>query len=113
MALITTCVYEFAHCIQHLNYKPKNSFLQKLKREHLLHHFYNESANIGIVSFFSDRLFRSYFKTAKECPKSQTVFTLGYDLEEARRYPKVMKLTGAPPIDKPPTALETRTEQAG
>lgn len=106
MALITTCVYEFFHCIQHLNYKPKSRFVQKLKREHLLHHFHNESANMGIVSFLPDRIFRSYFKTAKDCAKSQTVFNLGYDLEEARRYPKVMELTGAPPRDRPRTALE-------
>lgn len=113
MALITTCVYEFFHCIQHLNYKPKSPLVQKLKREHMLHHFHNESANMGIVSFSPDRIFHSYFKTAKDCPKSRTVFNLGYDLEEARRYPKVMELTGAPPRDKPPTALETKTEQVG
>lgn len=113
MALITTCVYEFIHCIQHLNYKPRSTFIQKLKREHLLHHFHNESINMGIVSFFPDRVFQSYFRTAKDCPKSPTVFNLGYDLAEAERYPKVMELTGAPPRDKPPTALETKAEQAG
>lgn len=113
MALITTCVYEFFHCIQHLNYKPKSRFVQKLKREHLLHHFHNEAVNMGIVSFLPDMVFHSYFKTAKDCPKSPTVFNLGYDQQEASRYPKVMELTGAPPRDKPPTASETRTEQAG
>lgn len=110
MALLTTCVYEFFHCIQHLNYKPKNRLLQKLKREHLLHHFHNESVNMGIVSFLPDKIFHSYFKTARDCPKSPTVFNLGYDLEQARIYPRVMELTGAPPRSKPPTASQSKTE---
>ncbi|HTQ71633.1 MAG TPA: sterol desaturase family protein [Acidocella sp.] len=104
-ALISTCVYEFFHCIQHLNYKPKNSFVQKLKRDHLLHHFQNENGNYGIVSFLPDKVFHSYYPNAKDCPKSPTVFNLGYDLEEAKRYPWVMELTGAPPRDKPPSAM--------
>ncbi|MBU6450069.1 MAG: sterol desaturase family protein, partial [Rhodospirillales bacterium] len=105
-ALVTTCVYEFCHCIQHLNYKPKNRFVQKLKRDHLLHHFQNETVNYGIVSFLADELFNSYVPNAKDCPKSPTVFNLGYDLEQARRYPWVMELTGAPPRDKPPGAAQ-------
>ncbi len=109
-ALVSTCVYEFFHCIQHLNYKPKNSLVQKLKRDHLLHHFQNENGNYGIVSFLPDRVFNSYYPNAKDCPKSPTVFNLGYDLEEAKRYPWVMELTGAPPRDKPPSAME---DQAG
>ncbi len=104
-ALLTTCVYEFVHCIQHLNYKPKSRLLQRLKREHLLHHFQNENGNYGIVSAMPDRCFGSYYATARDAPKSPTVFNLGYDLEQARRYPRVMELTGAPPRDKPPGAV--------
>jgi sterol desaturase/sphingolipid hydroxylase (fatty acid hydroxylase superfamily) len=103
-ALITTCVYEFIHCIQHLNVKPKSRLLQKLKREHLMHHFHHENGNYGIVSFLPDRLFGSYYATARNVPRSPTVFNLGYDLDEARLYPWVMELTGAPPRDKPPSA---------
>ncbi len=105
-ALFITCVYEFFHCIQHLNYKPRNRFIQKLKRDHLLHHFQSEQVNYGIVSFLPDMLFHTYASQAKDCPKSPTVFNLGYDLEEARRYPWVMRKTGAPPLDKPPPAME-------
>ncbi|MCB5943892.1 sterol desaturase family protein [Acidocella sp. KAb 2-4] len=109
-ALITTCVYEFFHCIQHLNYKPKNAFVQRLKRDHLLHHFHSETVNYGIVSFLPDKMLGTYHPNAKDCPKSPTVFNLGYDLDEAARFPWVMELTGAPPRDKPPGAM---TEQRG
>jgi sterol desaturase/sphingolipid hydroxylase (fatty acid hydroxylase superfamily) len=103
-SLFTTCVYEFIHCIQHLNVKPQSRLLQKLKREHLLHHFHHENGNYGIVSFLPDRLFGSYYGSARNIPRSATVFNLGYDLDEAQRYPWVMELTGAPPRDKPPAA---------
>ncbi|WP_419758530.1 sterol desaturase family protein [Acidisoma sp.] len=105
-ALVTTCVYEFVHCIQHLNYKPKNRFIQRLKRDHLMHHFQNENGNYGIVSFLPDKLFQSYHENSRDCPKSATVFNLGYDLKQAERYPWVMELTGTPPRDKPPAAME-------
>nr|WP_295738534.1 sterol desaturase family protein [uncultured Acidocella sp.] len=102
-ALVTTCVYEFFHCIQHLNYKPKNRFVQMLKRDHLLHHFQDENGNYGIVSFLPDKLFGSYYQ---ERGRSPTVFNLGYDLEQAKRYPWVMELTGSPPRDRPPGATD-------
>lgn len=104
VGLVMTCVYEFIHCIQHLNYKPKSAFILKLKRDHLLHHFHNEDTNHGIVSFTPDRIFGTYYASARDCPKSPTVFNLGYDLDEARRYPWVMDITGAPPRDRPPGA---------
>lgn len=103
--MATTCVYEFFHCIQHLNYKPKSQFILKMKREHLIHHFHNEDANLGIVSFTPDRIFGTYYATVRDCPKSATVFNLGYDVEEARRYPWVMNVTGQPPRDRPPSAF--------
>ncbi len=105
-ALLTTCVYEFIHCIQHLNYKPSTAILQKLKRDHLLHHFHNENGNYGIVSFAPDILFRTYHPGARGWARSPTVFNLGYDLAEARRYPWVMQATGAPPRDKPSSARQ-------
>lgn len=113
MVLITTCVYEFFYCTQRLNYKPKTRFVQKLKHKHLLHQSQSKTANMGIVSFLLDKVFRSFFKTTKDCPKSPTMFNLGYDLKEAKRYPKMMELTGPPQKNKPTTALETKPEQAG
>ncbi len=102
--LVTTCVYEFIHCIQHLNYKPRNRIVLMLKQAHLVHHFHNENGNYGIVSFSPDRLFRTFYRSARERPKSASVYNLGYNLEEARRYPWVMEETGAPPRDRPPSA---------
>ncbi|HEX9461611.1 MAG TPA: sterol desaturase family protein [Alphaproteobacteria bacterium] len=103
--LVTTCVYEFVHCIQHLNYKPKSRLVLRLKQNHLVHHFHNENGNYGITSFTPDMLLGTYYRNARERPKSASVYNLGYDLEEARRYPRVMELTGAPPRDRPPSAF--------
>jgi sterol desaturase/sphingolipid hydroxylase (fatty acid hydroxylase superfamily) len=105
MGLATTCVYEFVHCIQHLNYKPRSRFVLKLKRDHLMHHFHNENGNYGIVSFLPDRLFVTYYRIARERPKSASVFNIGYDLEEAGLYPWVAELSGGPPRDAPPPAF--------
>ncbi len=102
--LLLTCVYEFIHCIQHLNYKPKNRLVLRLKQDHLMHHFHNEHGNYGILSFTPDMLFGTYYRQARKVPKSASVCNLGYDIEEARRYPRVMELTGAPPRDRPPPA---------
>ncbi|RBM09125.1 sterol desaturase family protein [Novacetimonas cocois] len=106
--LTITCIYEFFHCIQHLNYKPKMSWIQRMKQRHVLHHFHNENGNYGITSFVADRLFRSYYVDAKSCTRSPSVFNLGYDQDEAKRYPWVMDLTGSPPRDRPDGANPNR-----
>ncbi|WP_114391927.1 sterol desaturase family protein [Oleisolibacter albus] len=104
--LATTCVYEFFHCIQHLNYKPRWAWVVRIKQLHLQHHFHNEDGNYGIVSYLPDMLFGTYYSQARQRPRSPHVFNLGYDLAEAGRYPWVMTLTGAPPRDRPPRAGE-------
>ncbi|CEF56499.1 sterol desaturase family protein [Acetobacter ghanensis] len=96
-----TCIYEFFHCIQHLNYKPRSAWIQRMKARHVLHHFHDEDGNFGITSFVVDRALGSYYVDAKARPRSPTVFNLGYDVAEASRYPWVMELTGAPPRDRP------------
>ena len=106
--LITTCVYEFCHCIQHLNYKPRNRLLHYLKKKHLLHHFHDEAGNYGIVSFLPDRIFDTFYPNATSRARSRHVFNLGYDLREARRYPWVMERSGGPPHDRPPAARTRR-----
>jgi sterol desaturase/sphingolipid hydroxylase (fatty acid hydroxylase superfamily) len=103
--MVTTCVYEFIHCIQHLNYKPKSRLILRIKQDHMMHHFHNETGNFGIVSFTPDRLLGTYYRQAREKPKSASVYNLGYDLDEAERYPFVMALTGAPPRDRPSSAF--------
>lgn len=99
--LFTTCFYEFCHCIQHLNYKPRYAFLARMKERHLQHHFHNENGNYGITNFVVDRLLGTFYESAKDLPRSPTVFNLGYDVEEAKRYPWVAELSGELPRDRP------------
>ncbi len=92
--LLTTCFYEFCHCIQHLSYKPKNRWLAEMKRSHMAHHFHHEGGNYGITTFFWDKLFGTYYKGAHEREKSPTVFNLGYTSQVAEQYPHVAELSG-------------------
>ncbi len=99
---LTTCVYEFCHCVQHLNFKPRNRLLRRMKELHLAHHFHDEHGNYGITSFVVDRAFGTFYAEARERRRSPHVFNLGYDLAEAARFPWVARLTGAPPRNRPP-----------
>ena len=94
--LITTCFYEFCHCIQHLAYKPKNKRIADWKKAHMAHHFHDENGNYGITSFFWDKAFGTYYDRSKgdRPEKSATVFNLGYTPEVAEIYPKVAELSG-------------------
>ena len=92
--LLTTCFYEFCHCIQHLAYSPKHPLLVKMKQRHMAHHFHDETGNFGITNFFWDRLFGTSYAKVSERKKSPTVFNLGYTPEVAVRYPKVAELSG-------------------
>jgi sterol desaturase/sphingolipid hydroxylase (fatty acid hydroxylase superfamily) len=92
--LITTCVYEFCHCIQHLAYKPKNKMLAVMKARHMAHHFHDERGNFGITSYIWDRVFGTYYDRIEKDKKSETVFNLGYTPEVAERYPHVARLSG-------------------
>jgi sterol desaturase/sphingolipid hydroxylase (fatty acid hydroxylase superfamily) len=92
--LLTTCFYEFCHCIQHLAYKPKSKWLAEMKRRHMAHHFHDENGNYGITTFFWDKLFGTWYDRADRPEKSPTVFNLGYTPEVAKRWPKVAELSG-------------------
>ena len=92
--LLTTCFYEFCHCIQHLAYKPKNKWLAEMKKRHMAHHFHDENGNYGITSFVWDRLFGTFYDRPQRPKKSPTVFNLGYTPEMAEKYPHVAKLSG-------------------
>ncbi len=92
--LITTCVYEFCHCIQHLAYQPKLKIIKRMKKLHLAHHFHNENGNYGIIDFFWDRVLGTYYGNTDEIPRSETVFNLGYTAEERERFPWVGELSG-------------------
>ncbi|WP_236024664.1 sterol desaturase family protein [Arenibaculum pallidiluteum] len=108
LACATTlmCIYEFCHCMQHLNVKPRNRLLLRIKQLHLAHHFHDENSNFGITSHLVDRIAGSYVSEPRQRPRSPTVFNLGYDAEEAKRYPWVATLTGSPPRDRPPGPRE-------
>lgn len=92
--LLTTCFYEFCHCIQHLSYKPKAKWLADMKARHMAHHFHDESGNFGITSFAWDKLFGTFYDREARPAKSETVFNLGYTPEVAKAYPWVAKLSG-------------------
>ena len=92
--LLTTCFYEFCHCIQHLAYKPKSPRLAAMKARHMAHHFHDERGNYGITNFFWDRLLGTFYERHERPTKSETVFNLGYTEEVATRYPQVKALSG-------------------
>lgn len=92
--LLTTCLYEFVHCIQHLAYKPRSKWLAEMKRRHMAHHFHDENGNYGITTFFWDKLFGTHYDRADRPEKSPTVFNLGYTPEVAQRWPRVAELSG-------------------
>ncbi|MEX1109974.1 MAG: sterol desaturase family protein, partial [Dongiaceae bacterium] len=92
--LLTTCFYEFCHCVQHLNTKPRLTFLQHIKRLHLAHHFHNEQGNFGITNFLWDRWLGTFYESPRQVTKSPTVFNLGYTEEQAAIYPWVAALSG-------------------
>ena len=99
-SMLFTCVYEFCHCIQHLNFQPKSPWLKRIKKLHMAHHFHNENGNFGIISFWPDRLFGTLYEDAGGRARSPTVFNLGYDTAEAERYPWVAersRLRNSPP----------------
>jgi len=99
--LFTTCFYEFAHCIQHLSYKPKNKMLDLMKKRHMEHHFHDESGNFGITNFFWDHVFKTYYVKSERPKKSPTVHNLGYTQKVAETYPWVAELSGGLGPDNP------------
>ena len=98
---VILCVYEFCHCVQHLNFRPRSRLLRRMKELHPAHHFHHEGGDYGITSFVVDRMLGTYYAEARQRPRSPHAFDLGYDRAEAVRFPWVARLTGAPPRDRP------------
>jgi len=92
--LLTTCYYEFMHCIQHLAFKPKQKWVQHMKQRHNEHHYFDETGNFGITNYGWDRIFGTYYEKKDRPKRSPTVFNLGYDEEVAAVYPWVKELSG-------------------
>ncbi|HXV74153.1 MAG TPA: sterol desaturase family protein [Sphingomonadales bacterium] len=99
--MFTTCFYEFAHCIQHLSYKPRNKLLLEMKTRHMEHHFHDEKGNYGITNFFWDKVCATYYRKTERPRKSANVHNLGYDAAEAKKYPWVARLSGGIGLDNP------------
>jgi sterol desaturase/sphingolipid hydroxylase (fatty acid hydroxylase superfamily) len=91
--VVTTCIYEYFHCIEHLGYAPSWGLVREMKKTHMAHHFHNENGNYGITNFLWDKVLGTFYEGAKDKPKSLTVFNLGYNDEVAKQYPYVSKLT--------------------
>jgi sterol desaturase/sphingolipid hydroxylase (fatty acid hydroxylase superfamily) len=92
--LLTTCFYEFCHCIQHLSYKPRAKWLADMKARHMAHHFHDETGNFGITNFAIDKLLGTFYERAERAEKSPSVFNLGYSEKVAETYPYVKDLSG-------------------
>jgi sterol desaturase/sphingolipid hydroxylase (fatty acid hydroxylase superfamily) len=91
--VVTTCVYEYVHCIQHLGYLPQWAWVREMKKFHMAHHFHNENGNYGITNLWWDKVLGTFYVGAADRPKSPTVFNLGYDEDVAKTYPYVARLT--------------------
>ncbi len=91
--VLTTCFYEFFHCIEHLGYAPSWGWVREMKKTHMAHHFHNENGNYGITNFLWDKVLGTFYEGAKDKEKSPTVFNLGYDEAVAKVYPHVARLT--------------------
>jgi len=103
--MIQTAVNEFCHCIQHLNYTPKNKWLLAMKTRHMAHHFHDETGNFGITNFWWDHLGRTFYAKVSDRKKSPTVFNLGYTPEVAKVWPKVAELSGGVATGHPSTRI--------
>lgn len=110
-ALLTTCFYEFCHCVQHLAFKPKLKFLIRIKRLHLAHHFHNEQGNFGITNYLWDKVLGTYYHKPSDVPLSATARNLGYAGEMCERYPWVARLTDEPE-PQPTPRRERRLSQS-
>lgn len=93
--LLTTCVYEFCHCVQHFPFTPRWGWLHRVKKLHLAHHYHNEKGNYGITNFLWDRVLGTYYPHPRCVFRSETVFNLGYLGPEAERYPWVARLSAS------------------
>lgn len=99
--ILTTCYYEFMHCIQHLAFKPKWKWVQHMKQRHNEHHYVDEDGNFGITNYWWDHILGTYYEKKDRPGRSPTVFNLGYTEEVAKKYPWVKELSGGIASDHP------------
>jgi hypothetical protein len=104
---VITCIYESTHCVPHLNFKPRNPLLRRMKELLLIHRYHDETGSFGITSFAVDRMLGTYVPAAQKRPRSPHVFNVGYDAQEARSFLWVARLSGHMPRKRPRRAGET------
>ena len=68
-------------------------------------HVHNANGNYGIVSFTLKPLLGTYCHHAREVLKSSSVYHLGCDVQETRRYPYATEVSGAPLHERPRSAF--------
>jgi hypothetical protein len=64
--------YEWCHFLVHTHYKPDSGWLQHVRKNHRLHHFYNENYWFGFTSTLVDTVLRTD-PDIREVPRSSTV----------------------------------------
>ncbi len=111
--ILTTCYYEFMHCIQHLSFKPKWKWVQFQKQRHNEHHYFDEDGNFGITNYAWDRLLGTYYEKKDRPSRSPTVFNLGYTEEVAVHYPWVKALSGGIASGHPRRRATEKSEAEG
>ena len=87
--------YEFCHCVQHLPFTPRNSWLREIKKHHLAHHFHSEQGNFGITLDIWDKILGTGYDSPRAVPRSATTHNLGYTDAERSRYPWVGELSAS------------------
>ena len=68
--------YEWTHLMAHSRYRPKTRLYARLARNHLLHHYRNESYWLGVTSNMGDRVLRTLPRLKTDVPLSATARTL-------------------------------------
>ena len=72
-------MYEWVHYLTHTNYKPKTKYVQRIFRNHRLHHFKHEAYWHAFTVPFVDTVFGTN-PDPTTVKKSKTVRTLGVEL---------------------------------
>jgi sterol desaturase/sphingolipid hydroxylase (fatty acid hydroxylase superfamily) len=83
-------LYEYIHSLDHGRVELPNGYLLRMRQHHIVHHYFNEQGNFGIVTPIIDRLVGSVLTPGPA--RSPTVHNLGYRDELARAYPYIQRI---------------------
>jgi sterol desaturase/sphingolipid hydroxylase (fatty acid hydroxylase superfamily) len=68
--------YEWTHLLMHTGYRPRSARFRRLRANHRLHHFRNESQWFGITSNIGDRVLGTLPSALGDVPLSPTARSL-------------------------------------